>query len=44
MSLFLQGFWYRFLVDAKIYQVERYARDRGVSMKEAIKEVLGIHV
>ena len=31
---FLQGFWYRFLVDAKIYQVERYARDRGVSMKD----------
>ncbi|HNT27878.1 MAG TPA: glycosyltransferase family 2 protein [bacterium] len=41
---FLQGFWYRFLVDAKIYQVERYAKDRGVSMKEAIKEVLGIEL
>ncbi len=41
---FLQGFWYRFLVDAKIYQVERYARDRGVSVKEAIREVLGIEL
>jgi glycosyltransferase involved in cell wall biosynthesis len=41
---FLQGFWYRFLVDAKIYQVERYAREKGVGMKEAIKEVLGIEV
>lgn len=41
---FLQGFWYRFLVDAKIYQVERYAKDRGLSMKEAIREVLGINV
>lgn len=41
---FLQGFWYRFLVDAKIYQVERYAKDRGVSVKEAIREVLGIEL
>ncbi|HOW51081.1 MAG TPA: glycosyltransferase family 2 protein [bacterium] len=41
---FLQGFWYRFLVDAKIYQVERYAKDRGVSVKDAIREVLGIEI
>jgi glycosyltransferase involved in cell wall biosynthesis len=51
---FLQGLWYRFLVDAKIFQVERYARlraarfgevlDFGEVMKEAIKEVLGIEV
>ena len=34
----------RFLVDAKIYQVERYAKDRGVSVKEAIKEVLGVEI
>lgn len=41
---FLQGFWYRFLVDAKIYQVERYAKEKGIDMKEAIKDVLGIEV
>jgi glycosyltransferase involved in cell wall biosynthesis len=40
----LQGFWYRFLVDAKIYQVEQYAKRQGVSIREAIKEVLGISV
>lgn len=40
----LQGFWYRFLVDAKIYQVEQYAKRRGVSIRVAIKEVLGISV
>ena len=41
---FLQGFWYRFLVDAKIYQVERYAKEKGIDMKEAIKEVLGVEI
>ncbi len=41
---FLQGFWYRFLVDAKIYQTEKYAKEKGVSMREAIKEVLGIEL
>lgn len=38
----LQGFWYRFLVDAKIYQAEQYAKRQGVSIRVAIKEVLGI--
>jgi len=41
---FLQGLWYRFLVDAKIYQTERYAKEKGVGMKEAIREVLGIEL
>lgn len=41
---FLQGFWYRFLVDAKIYQTEQYAKDKGIGMKEAIKDVLGIEI
>lgn len=38
---FLQGCWYRFLVDAKIAEVER-ATARGVDIKAAIQERLGI--
>ena len=41
---FLQGFWYRYLVDAKVAEVKRYMRDKGVGIKPAIKEVLGIEV
>lgn len=41
---FLQGFWYRFLVDAKIYQTERHTREKRVPMKVAIHEVLGVDV
>lgn len=38
----LQGFWYRFLVDAKIYQTERYAKEHGVPITTAILDVLKI--
>lgn len=41
---FLQGFWYRFLVDAKISEVKRFSREKKVNIKVAIAEVLGIHV
>ena len=41
---FLQGFWYRYLVDAKVAEVKRYMRDKGVGIKPAIREVLGIEV
>jgi glycosyltransferase involved in cell wall biosynthesis len=40
----LQGFWYRFLVDAKIYQLERRMTRRRCSIEQAIKEVYGIEV
>jgi hypothetical protein len=40
----LQGFWYRFLVDAKLREVEgRMTRD-GLSPESAIAAVLGLHV
>lgn len=38
----LQGFWYRYLVDAKIYEVEKYSKNNSVSIKESIVKVLGI--
>jgi len=39
---FLQGFWYRYLVDAKVVEVIEYAKRESISIKDAIKRVLGI--
>lgn len=39
---FLQGFWYRFLVDAKIYQMTKIAKDENKSLKRVIKQDFGI--
>ena len=33
---FLQGFWYRFLVDAKILQILKHSKSTGQSVKESI--------
>jgi glycosyltransferase involved in cell wall biosynthesis len=41
---FLQGFWYRALVDAKVAEVKRYMQERGCLVTEAIDRVLGIRV
>ena len=41
---FLQGFWYRYLVDAKVAEVKRCMRTEGVGVVEAIEQVLGIRV
>jgi glycosyltransferase involved in cell wall biosynthesis len=41
---FLQGFWYRFLVDVKVWEVERKMRDEDVDCIEAIRSVLGINL
>lgn len=41
---FLQGFWYRYLVDAKVEEVRRYMRERKVDAPQAILQVLGIDV
>ena len=41
---FLQGFWYRYLVDAKVAEVKRHMRENGVSVEQAISAVLGIKV
>lgn len=40
----LQGFWYRFLVDAKLYEVRRYMRNQNVDAPTAIREQLDIDV
>lgn len=44
MFHFLQGFWYRYLVDCKVYEVKTYMRKNCVDVKVAIKNVLDIDV
>lgn len=38
----LQGFWYRFLVDIKLYEVKKFMNEREVDVVTAINQVLGI--
>lgn len=40
----LQGFWYRYLVDMKLYETELHMRRTSCSPEEAILDVLGIEV
>jgi hypothetical protein len=40
----LQGFWYRYLVDAKVAEVERYMRKQRCDVVEAIAVVLDIRL
>lgn len=39
---FLQGFWYRYLVDAKLAEVKRYMRENDCDVITAIRTVLNI--
>ena len=41
---FLQGFWYRYLVDAKVAEVKRYIAASGCNVVEAIERVLEIRL
>lgn len=36
---FLQGFWYRFLVDAKIYEIEKKSKESGKDIKSVIEDI-----
>jgi glycosyltransferase involved in cell wall biosynthesis len=38
---FLQGFWYRFLVDAKIYEIQKKAKDLNLSLKDTLIKEYG---
>ena len=40
----LQGLWYRYLVDAKLYEVRLYMHRNNVDAVRAIRDVLGIDV
>ncbi len=39
---FLQGFWYRFLVDAKIKQIEWWAKTENKPVQQIIEEKFGV--
>ena len=41
---FLQAYWYRYLADAKVQEVERYMKSHGVDVQTAIEKVLAITV
>ena len=41
---FLQGFWYRYLVDAKVTEVKRYMVEHNVDIKLAMARVLGVKI
>jgi len=41
---FLQGFWYRFLVDAKIYEIKKKANVESKKIKEVIKDLYNIDI
>jgi glycosyltransferase involved in cell wall biosynthesis len=40
----LQGFWYRYLVDAKVAEVKRHMREAGVDAATAIERVLDLRL
>jgi glycosyltransferase involved in cell wall biosynthesis len=40
----LQGFWYRYLVDMKLHEVQTYITRNNVDVETAIQDVLGIDV
>ncbi len=41
---FLQGFWYRFLVDAKVYQIKYISKTTGKPVINVIREDFGVKV
>ena len=41
---FLHAFWYRFLVDAKVYQIEQISKKENKIIPEVIKEHYGIEI
>jgi glycosyltransferase involved in cell wall biosynthesis len=41
---YLHAFWYRFLVDVKVYQIERLSKQETKSIPEIIKEHYGLEI
>jgi glycosyltransferase involved in cell wall biosynthesis len=41
---FLQGFWYRYLVDAKVHEVLRAMKDQKIGVKKAIEKTLALKI
>jgi glycosyltransferase involved in cell wall biosynthesis len=41
---YLHAFWYRFLVDVKVYQIEKLAKKENKGIREVIKEHFGVEI
>lgn len=41
---FLQGFWYRYLVDTKVAEVKAYMNRTNVNIRQAVSDVLDVQV
>lgn len=41
---FLQGFWYRFLVDVKVHELETLMRVQGLTLEQAVKQEFGYEI
>lgn len=41
---FLQGFWYRFLVDVKVHELETLMRVQGLTLEEAVRREFGYEI
>jgi len=40
----LQGFWYRFLVDVKVYELRTLMTERGHSLTQVVKDEYGYDI
>ncbi len=41
---FLQGFWYRFLVDVKVHELETVMRSQGLTLAQAVRQEFGFEI
>jgi glycosyltransferase involved in cell wall biosynthesis len=41
---FLQGYWFRFLIDAKVYEIKYLAKNKNKTIQAVIKELYGISI
>jgi glycosyltransferase involved in cell wall biosynthesis len=41
---FLQGFWYRFLVDVKVHELETLMKERQLTLQQAVREEFGYEI
>src|SRR5574340_695297 len=41
---FLQGFWYRFLVDVKVHELETLMKTQGLTLAEAVHQEFGYRI
>lgn len=41
---FLQGFWYRFLVDVKVHELETLMKSKGMSLEQVVRQEFGYEI